>query len=297
MRVRVAALAVLVWLSVVGVRHAHAVTPSDRWTAMPASLGLTHTTVQFESTRDKAPLTGWWFEGKPEKPILVMFDRGRGNMGDLLPVVTGFVERGFTVLTFDYRDFGPAGPGEADSLVQLAFASRWVNDGEGALQYARSRAGLRPVFAWGQDVGGAVAVAAASRQPRNADAVACEGLFRTLPELLRTSGLAQVPGAAERHRFLVETGDEPLSAVANLQVPLHVVLAQKDEVSPPQITAEVVRRSLSRIDRWILPEGTHEGVEDTPGYHDKLAGWFERIAGLIRAARAAAQPPAAPEGK
>ncbi|MEY4375195.1 MAG: hypothetical protein RL760_1362 [Candidatus Eisenbacteria bacterium] len=297
MRVRVAALAGLVWLSVVGVRQAHAVTPSDRWTAMPSSLGLTYATVQFESTRDKAPLTGWWFEGKPEKPILVMFDRGRGNMGDLLPVVTGFAERGFTVLTFDYRDFGPAGPGDADSLVQLAFASRWVNDGEGALQFARSRAGQRPVFAWGQDVGGAVAVAAASRQPRNADAVACEGLFRTLPELLRTSGLAQVPGATERHRFLVEVGDEPLSAVANLQVPLHVVLAQKDEVSPPQITAEVVRRSLSRIDRWILPEATHEGVENTPGYHDKLAGWFERIAGLIRAARAAAQPSAAPEGK
>lgn len=134
-------------------------------------------------------------------------------------------------------------------------------------------------------------------QPRNADAVACEGLFRTLPELLRSSGLAQVPGAAERHRFLVETGDEPLAAVANLQVPLHVVLAQKDDVLPPPITAEVVRRSLSRIDRWILPEGRHEGNEQTPGYYDKLAGWFDRIAGLLRAARAAAAPTPSPEGK
>ncbi len=289
---------VLVAVLVVGglwVRDARAVTPSDRWTAMPASIGLPFATVPFESTRDKAPLTGWWFEGRPEQPILVLFDRGHGNMGDLLPVVSGFAERGFTVMTFDYRDFGPAGPGDADSLVQLAFASRWVNDGEGALQYARSRAGQRPVFAWGQDVGGAVAVAAASRQPRNADGVACEGLFRTLPELLRSSGLAQVPGAAERHRFLVETGDEPLAAVANLQVPLHVVLAQKDEVASPQITAEVVRRSLSRIDRWILPDAGHDGVERREGYYDKLGGWFTRVAGLVRAARAAEA--SASEGK
>ena len=75
-----------------------------------------------------------------------------GLTADLLPVVSEFASRGFTVMTFDYRDFGPAGPGEADSLVQLAFASRWVNDAEGALRYARSRAGKRPsaasIAAW-----------------------------------------------------------------------------------------------------------------------------------------------------
>lgn len=276
---------------------AQAVTPSDRWVAQPTSIGVPFTTVQFESTRDKAPLTGWWFEGKPGAPVLVLFDRGHGNMADLLPVVSGFAERGFTVMTFDYRDFGPAGPGEADSLVQLAFASRWVNDGEGALRFARTRAKDRPVFAWGQDIGGSVAVAAASRAKDNADAVACEGLFRTLAELLRSSGLAQIAGAPERHRFLVESPDEPLSAVANLLVPLHVVLAQKDDVSPPQVTAEVVRRSLSRIDRWILPEGRHDGIERTEGYYDKLGGWFTRIAGLIRAARASEAPATPAEGK
>ncbi len=280
----------LAWLAALvalAVAPAAAVSPSDKYSAQPRSLGLEWSALSFQSSRDGADLNGWWFEGRPESPILVLFDRETGSMGDLLPVVGEFVARGFSVMTFDYRDFGPAGPGAVDSLLQLAYASRWVNDAEGALRFARQRAGDRPVFAWGQGLGGAVAVAVAARDRTNADAVACEGLFRTLPELLRSSGLAQVPGAPERHRFLVETSDEPITAVAWLLVPLHVALAGKDDVWPSAVTQEVVRRSLSRIDRWTVPNGRHTDLEQTPGYYDRLSGWFTRIAGMIKAAKAA----------
>lgn len=279
-------LFLLGWLMAIATPAA-AVSPSDKYAAMPASLGLESSSVSFSSSRDAAGLTGWWFEGKADSPVIVLFDRETGSMGDLLPVVSEFVARGFTVMTFDYRDFGPAGPGAVDSLVQLAYASRWVNDAEGALRFARAKAGARPVFAWGQGLGGAVAVAAAARARTNADAVACEGLFRTLPELMRSSGLAQVTGAPERHRFVVETSDEPLTAVPNLLVPLHVILAGKDDVWPSTGTQDVVRRSLSRIDRWVLPEAGHTGAEKTPGYYDRLSGWFTRLAGMIKSAKAA----------
>jgi hypothetical protein len=279
-RVLGSALALLALLSV----PAYPVEPADKYAAMPASTGLEWSSVSFKATRDGADVVGWWFEGKPDAPVLVLFDRSRGNMGDLLPSVREFVGRGFSVMTFDYRDFGPNGPGPADSLMQLAFASRWVNDSEGALRFAREKAGARPVFAWGQELGGAVAVAAAARDRTNADAVACEGLFRTLAELLRSSGLAQIPGVSERHRFLVETTDEPITAVAGLMVPLHVTVAMKDDVWPAAVTQDVARRSLSRIDRWIVADGQHVGLEKTPGYYDRLGNWFTRIAGMIKAA-------------
>ena len=268
--------------------HATAVTPIDKYSAMPNSTGLPWSSVDFKSTRDAAQLTGWWFEGKAGQPVIVMFDRDTGSMGDLLGVAKGFVERGFTVMTFDYRDFGPAGPGPADSLVQLVYASRWVNDGEGALRFARTKAGSRSVFAWGQDLGGAVALAAAARNRTNADGVACESLFRTLAELLRVSGLSQFPAVVDRHRFLVETSDEPLSAATGLLVPLHITLGKKDDVWPNAWTQEVARLSLSRVDRWILPEGGHRGMERTEGYHDRLSAWFQRMDAMIREARAAA---------
>ena len=289
----------LAWLalaSVLAVRlapPAYAVTPSDKYSAMPASTGLAWSAVSFKSTRDGADLGGWWFDGPSDAPVLVLFDRGAGSMGDLVPVATEFVARGFSVMTFDYRDFGPAGPGAVDTLVQLAFASRWVNDAEGALRFARTKAGKQPVFAWTQDIGGAIAVAAASRDQRNVDAIACEGMFRTLPELLRARGLAQVPGVPERHRFLVETADEPASTVGSLMIPLHVTVAGKDETWPAAVTQEITRRTLSRVDRWILPDAKYDGIEKTPGYYDRLGAWFMRIASMIKAARPPEPPPAA----
>jgi predicted alpha/beta-fold hydrolase len=275
-----------------GSAPAGAVEPTDKYTAMPASTGLVWSSVSFKSTRDETDLSGWWFEGKPDAPVLVLFDGSKGNMSDLLPSVREFVARGFNVMTFDYRDFGPAGPGAVDSLLQLAFASRWVNDGEGALRFARDKAGKRPVFAWGQELGGAVAVAAGSRSRSNADAIACEGLFRTVAELLRSSGLAQIPGVSDRHRFLVETNDEPITAVSGLAVPLLVTVAMKDDEWPPAVTQDAARRSLSRIDRWIVPDGKHLGLEKTPGYYDHMGGWFTKIAAMLKAA---APTPAAPE--
>ena len=41
----------------------------------------------------------------------------------------------------------------------VIFASRWVDDGEGAALLARARAAGQPVFAWGQDLGASLAVA------------------------------------------------------------------------------------------------------------------------------------------
>ena len=104
---------------------------------------------------------------------------------------------------------------------------------------------------------------------------------------MRASGLAQVSGAPERHRFVVETNDEPVTAISGLMVPMHIVIAQKDEVWPAAITQEVTRRSLSRIDRWILPDAGHDGVELRPDYFERVGGWYKRFAAMIKASQPA----------
>jgi len=80
------------------------------------------------------------------------------------------------------------------------------------------------------------------------------------------------------HRLYVDPRDEPISTVPVLRVPLFVVLAGKDDVTPPDVTQRVAMRSLSIIDRWTIPAAKHDGAELTPGYFDRLAGWFKRIA-------------------
>lgn len=260
---------------------AFAVAPGAKHAQDPKRTGLPFESVAFRSTRDSVELDGWWFESRPGAPVFVLCPRGRGTMADLLPSVREFSQRGYAVLTFDYRDFGPGSAGETDSLRTIIFASRWVNDAEGALQFARRKSGGRLVFAWGQDLGSAVAVAAASRNKGNADGVACEGLFRTAQELIRWNGTSNDPETQRRHRVLVEGNDEPISSVPMLAVPLWVVYAGKDDVTPPTVTREVTARTLSAIERWNLPNAGHDGLELVPGYFDRLASWARAIARVL----------------
>jgi hypothetical protein len=257
---------------------AGAVVPSRKHALDPKSTGLLVHDVSFRSTRDSVGLHGWWFEGPPASPVLVMCPRGRGTMADLIPSVVEFARRGFTVMTFDLRDFGPDGPGPADSLRDLVYASRWVSDAEGALRFARTNAPGRRVFAWGQDLGSPVAAAACSRQLGNADGVAIEGTFQTSQEQIYWNGTSQNPGVAKHHRLLVEGADEPRTAIGNLKIPLFVVLALRDSITPADKTSDAVSMSLGRVERWRIPDAGHEGVEKTPGYYDRLAAWYKRVA-------------------
>lgn len=263
------------------VSPAFAVTPGRAHAIDPARTGLPFETIAFPSAADSVRLSGWWFDGPAKSPVVVCFSRGRGTMADLLPSVRELARRGFTVMTFDYRDFGPGGPGEADSLANLVFASRWVHDAVGALRFAKAHSGGRLVFGWGQDLGAAVAAAAAARDWNSVDALAVEGLFRSSLEQVEANGTAQIPGVQRMHRLAVDPRDEPISSVPALRVPLFVVLAGKDATTPPEQTKRIAMRTLSIIDYWTIPGAGHDGAELTPGYFDRLALWYKRIAAQL----------------
>ena len=254
--------------------NAGAVQPSEKYASEPASLGLVFESVHFPSLRDSVQVQGWWFPAAAPGPVVVLFPRGRGNMADLLPSVPEFARRGFAVLTFDPRDFGPGGAGDTDSLREVIFASRWVDDGEVAIGFARTRAAGQPVFAWGQDLGASLAVAVAGRQRGMIDGIAIEGVFRTTYDQLGWLGLSQDPSLIRRHRVLVDQRDEPFSAASRARVPIFAVLAGKDEVTPPQTTELVLLANGTSVTRWPLPAAAHEGTERTPGYYDRIIEWM-----------------------
>lgn len=252
---------------------ARAVEPGIQHAVSPASLGLEAEEIGFPA-RDSTMVSGWWFQGAQAAPVVVIASRGTGTMADQLPAAQQFLARGFSVLTFDYRGFGPgSGPEAADSLRYIVFNSQWVDDLLAALRYARVRGGGH-VFAWGQDLGSAVVLAAAARTTGTCDAVAVEGLFRTTLAALNANGTAVMQEIVVRHRRLVQGQDEPISAGGRLTVPLLVVLAGQDEVTPPVITKAIIGRSRARTEKWEIPAAGHTGAERTPGYFDRMAQWF-----------------------
>jgi alpha-beta hydrolase superfamily lysophospholipase len=252
-----------------------AVEPGIGHAMTPASLGLAAEDVTFP-TADSTTVSGWWLQGGKAAPVVVIASRGMGTMADQLPAAQQFLARGFGVLTFDYRGFGPGSNAEAvDSLRYIVFNSQWVEDLLGALRYARARGGSH-VFAWGQDLGSAVVLAAAARTPWACDAIAVEGLFSTSLGVLDANGTAVLREVAVRHRRLVRGGDEPISAGAMLKTPLLVVLAGKDDVTPAAGTRTIIAHVRSVKEQWEIPDAAHLGAEKTPGYFDHVAQWFKR---------------------
>jgi alpha-beta hydrolase superfamily lysophospholipase len=254
-----------------------AVEPGSRHSMTTASLGLQAEEVSFPAA-DSALVSGWWLQAGDGAPVVVIAPRGTGTMADLLPAAQQFLARGFAVLTFDYRGFGPgATPEQADSLRYIVYDSHWVGDLVGALAYARGR-GKSHVFAWGQDLGSAVVLAAAAHDRQSCDAIAIEGLFRSSQDVLLANGTSVLQEVVIQHRRLVEGADEPFSAAARLKTPLLVVLAGKDDVTPPAVTKTILARARARVETWALPDAGHAGAEKTPGYFDRVAAWFKRWA-------------------
>ena len=276
---RALALAAGIGLGLLAGPPVGAVEPGLKHSMTPESLGLTAEEVRFPAA-DSVAVGGWWLPGPEKSPVVVIAARGSGTMADVLPAAREFLARGFTVLTFEYRGFGASGSAASvDSLRHILMNSQWVLDMLGALRYARARGGAH-VFAWGQDLGSAVALAAAARERASCDALAVEGLFRTTQEAMLANGTSVLHDLQVRHRRLVDGRDEPLSAAVRLRRPLFAVLAGRDEVTPPDVTRTVLGRVRGRTDTWELPEAGHAGAEATPGYFDRLAKWFKQWTAL-----------------
>lgn len=257
---------------------ASAVVPSKKLSQSPAAFSLLSEDVVVKAARDSVPLDGWWLAGPKGAPVIVMAGGGTGNRADLLPLARALHDRGFTLLLFDYRDFGPQGPGAQDSLRDVLLASRWVDDTEGALRYARARADSGAhVFGWGTDLGSVAMLAAASRDRARplAAGLVIDNPYRTLDEQMRWNGTAVIPDAVSRQHELLRPVDEPFTVVPRLRAPILLTLAGKDDGVPLAASEGMFRSAKVRVDRWVAPDATRATLPGAPGYLDRVTQWIQ----------------------
>jgi pimeloyl-ACP methyl ester carboxylesterase len=257
---------------------AGAVTPSAQFARRPEDFKLSYASVTFPSGGDSAAIEGWWVRGPKGSSVLVMAGAGTGNRADLLPLARDLRTKGFSVLLFDYRDFGPGGAGAADTLRDVVFASRWVDDAVGALRYARAHVDSGgKVIAWGHEMGSAVMIAALARERLAAEGLAIDNPFRSIDDALRWNGTSVIPDVVRRHRLLVRSNDEPYLSAPRIAIATLLVLAGKEESAPAPAAEELFARARVRVDRFPVPDATLAGVLDSPGYVDRLVEWAKWI--------------------
>jgi len=132
------------------------------------------------------------------------------------------------------------------------------------------------VFAWGQGLGGALAVSAAARGPALCDALAVEDMFPSVDIAMRLRGTAVIPDAVRLQAKVLRGRDDPFSAAARLNLPVYAILVGRDAGGPADLTQQTLRRNRSLTDRWLRAGVESPAPSPSGAQVDTLVGWFHR---------------------
>jgi uncharacterized protein len=228
--------------------------PSTEVYSRPDEFGLSHEDVSLQ-TSDGLTLHGWFLPaiGEPRGTV-IHFHGNAANVTAHVGLIDWLPRLGYHVLMFDYRGFG-----QSQGRVTRAGT---IRDGNAAVDYARSRPEAQnlPLFAYGQSLGGAVAIVVAAQRPE-LRAVVAESPFSThrriatchVRRLVYFDWLAKVLATAA-----ISAGDDPLDVVAQIAPrPLLIIAAENDEICFPELARELYDAAGEPKSFWLVPGTAH----------------------------------------
>lgn len=223
----------------------------------PEDYDLAYEDVWFP-TSDGLKLHGWFLpaEGQPRGAV-VHFHGNAANVSGHVGLIDWLPRLGYHVLMFDYRGYGRS----AGKITRAGT----IRDGHAALDYALTRPEAQglPVFAYGQSLGGAVAIVVAADRPE-IRAVVAESPFssyraiaaRHLVRLVRAQWLAKLLTAVT-----ISDGYDPIAAVSRLAPrPLLVIAAENDQICFPELAQELYSAAAEPKSYWLVPGVEHLGI-------------------------------------
>jgi len=235
-------------------------------TSTPAQYGLSYEDVNFTSTVDNIPLSGWYIDTPGDKVIVMMHGRnGRRDGGDALEIASKIAAHNYDVFMFDFRGHGASG-GEKYSMGQWE-----VRDVEGALNYLKSR-GVTTIGAHSTSMGGSPLLYTAVDHPEM-QALVTDSSFADLApilekELPKASGLPEVfnPGIFLMLKLMMGIdlqANKPAEAVAKLgDRPLLIIHSSEDteaDTIPVSHATELQKAGANdpNLQVWLAPGEGH----------------------------------------
>jgi hypothetical protein len=251
--------------------------PDRRVYWQPADFGLAHEDAHFRAA-DGVRLHGWWLpaQGAP-RGVVVHFHGNAANITNHIALAFWLPQNGYHTLMFDYRGYG-----QSQGRVTRAGT---IADGRAAVAFAaqRARAAELPLFAYGQSLGGAVAIVVAAERPE-VQAVVAEATFGRYRGIAARhgQGLVFFPwlAGALSHAW-ISSGYDPLDSVGRLAPrPLLVIAGERDEICFPELGRELYDAAGQPKEWWLVPGASHLAILD--GHLDELVrratDFYERAA-------------------
>ncbi|MCX7746110.1 MAG: alpha/beta hydrolase [Clostridia bacterium] len=154
-----------------------------------------HSEVLFSDINKKIKLNGWFFKTKgSDKAIILAHGYGANLLQfdkETLDMVKGFMEKGYNILLFDFRNSGKS----EGNVTTVGFYEK--DDLLGAIQYTKNQQGMKHIVLLGYSMGAATSIAAAA-ESNDVDAVIADSPFMNLNDYLNNnlsvwSGLPSFP--------------------------------------------------------------------------------------------------------
>jgi fermentation-respiration switch protein FrsA (DUF1100 family) len=213
------------------------------------------------TTEDDERLHAWWVPAAAPPIASVLLCHGNGgNIGDRAFAVDLLAERGFGVLSFDYRGYGRSSgrPSESGTIRDARAARGAIAD--------------RPVLYLGESLGGAVALALALEQPP--DGLILQSTFTGVRDIARLH-YPFIP------RALVPDAYPSLRRIRDLRAPLLVLHGDDDRIVPA-IDGHALYEAAPEPKRIeIFPGAGHNDVIG-PRWGQTIVEWAQTVTGTRR---------------
>jgi len=229
---------ILAWLFVRWAEPRLAFFPTTGESDTPRDFGVPFDALTIDTT-DGERLRAWLMRAPTPRANVVYFHGNGANLSNWAPILTGIVQRGYSVFAFDYRGYGqstghPTERGlyrDVDAIVKRARAGE---------------SGSIPTIYWGRSLGAAMAAYAATVQPP--DGIILESGFVSARAAVRSSPVLLVLSFLSSYRF-------PTAEFANrANRPVLVMHGNRDSVIPFALGQELFK-TLTVSKQFVVIEG------------------------------------------
>jgi fermentation-respiration switch protein FrsA (DUF1100 family) len=185
-------------------------------TETPKDIGLDCEDLEFFN-EDGLKLNAWLIKADRARHNLLFFHGNAGNISHRLYKIRMFNDLGFNVLIVDYRGYGRSAGAPSEQGI--------YEDARSAFDYlvARADIGELPVIAYGESLGGAVAVDLALR--RKLAGLICDSTFTSAQDMAAIY-FPWVPS------FMLSLKFDSLHKIPSVRIPKLFVHSPQDEIVP-----------------------------------------------------------------
>lgn len=250
----------------------------------PSEFGLAYQDVKFSSREDNVKVSGWYIPAENSKAIVIQahgYGGSRTKEKPSFPVTQALVQKGISVLMFDFRASGES----EGSLVSVGdFEQR---DLQGAIDYVK-RLGYQNIGIIGYSMGASTTAVVAANEAE-IKSVVLDSPFADLTEYLQVNmpvwtKLPNIPFTSLiLHEIPVMTGIKPenvspLRGMAKFEKrPVLFIAGDADDTIPMENSKELWEKvNNSKDEFWVVPGAKHVGAYSVmpDQYLEKVTKFF-----------------------